>query len=114
MRSLALLFFCLASTQAVAQTAAPAGNVARGKLVFLECQACHAVAPGGPTLVGPDLFGVYGRKAGSLVGYQFSDALKSSGLVWNDTNLDRWHQDGIHRHHFASAAGRCDRLPGDA
>ncbi len=90
MRSLALLFFCLASTQAVAQTAAPAGNVARGKLVFLECQACHAVAPGGPTLVGPDLFGVYGRKAGSLVGYQFSDALKSSGLVWNDTNLDRW------------------------
>jgi cytochrome c len=81
---LALVFGILAVAPAAAQDAA------KGKLVFLECQACHAVAPGGPALVGPDLEGVYGRKAASLPGYDYSAALKSSGLVWNAANLDRW------------------------
>jgi len=67
-----------------------AGDAAKGKLVFLECQGCHAVAPGGAGLVGPDLEGVVGRKAGSAPGYDYSAALKNSGLVWNDTTLDKW------------------------
>jgi len=74
---------------ALAQTA-PAGDAAKGKIIFLECQACHAIAPGGPTLVGPNLAGVYGRKAGTLAGYDYSSALKSSGLVWTAANLDAW------------------------
>jgi cytochrome c len=65
-------------------------SVARGKLVFLQCQACHEVTADSPTLVGPNLAGVYGRKAGSLAGYDYSPPLKSSGLVWNDANLDKW------------------------
>jgi len=71
---------------ACAQTVSPL----RGKLVFLQCQACHEVTSGSPTLVGPNLAGVYGRKAGALPGYDFSAPLKASGLVWNDGNLDKW------------------------
>jgi len=78
---------CL-SAPALAQSAP--GNPVRGKLVFLQCQACHEVTPGSPTLVGPNLAGVYGRKAGSLPGYDYSPPLKASGLVWNDANLDKW------------------------
>jgi cytochrome c len=66
------------------------GDPVRGRLVFLQCQACHEVTPDGPTLVGPNLAGVYGRKAGSLPGYDYSAPLKSSGLVWNGGNLDKW------------------------
>ncbi len=88
-RLAAILAGVLAGQQGLAQTAA-APDSAKGKLVFLECQGCHAAAPGGPVLVGPNLAGVVGRKAGSLAGYQYSAALKASGLVWNDTNLERW------------------------
>jgi cytochrome c len=86
---IAALLATLAGAPATAQTA-PAGDAAKGKIVFLECQGCHAIAPGGPTLVGPDLAGVYGRKAGTLPGYDYSSALKSSGLVWTAANLDAW------------------------
>lgn len=86
---LAFLVFALAGQQVLAQSAA-GGDAAKGRLVFLECQGCHAVAPGGPVLVGPDLAGVVGRKAASLPGYDYSAALKSSGLVWTDANLDKW------------------------
>ncbi len=85
------LWLMLAGAPAHAQTATvPAGNAATGKLVFLQCQACHAVAPGGPALVGPDLAGVYGSKAASVPGYNYSTALKASGLVWNAANLNLW------------------------
>lgn len=87
---LAILSVGFVASPALAQTAVPAGNAATGKLVFLQCQACHAVAPGGPTLVGPDLQGVYGRKAAALPSYDYSAALKASGLVWNTANLNRW------------------------
>ncbi len=81
------LLALLAASPALAQSS---GNPARGKIVFLECQACHAAAPGGPTLIGPSLVGVYGRKAASLPGYDYSPALKASGLVWTPANLNAW------------------------
>ncbi len=85
---LGLLAAAALAAAARAQTAP--GNATTGKLVFLQCQACHAVQPGGPALVGPDLAGVYGRKAASLPGYDYSPALKSSGIVWTSAKLDRW------------------------
>jgi len=54
---------------------------------FNQCTACHSTAPG-KTIIGPSLAHVYGRKAGSLAGFQYSDAMKSSGLTWNAGNLD--------------------------
>ena len=56
---------------------------------FTVCAGCHAVAPG-RTSFGPNLYGVVGRKAGSLPDYAYSEPLKSSGLVWNAQNLDAW------------------------
>lgn len=56
---------------------------------FNQCAACHSTQPG-KTIIGPSLAGVYGSKAGQVPGFQFSDAMKNSGLVWNDANLDKF------------------------
>jgi cytochrome c len=72
---------------------APAGDAARGAAVFGQCAACHAVEPG-RHLTGPSLAGVWGRKAGTTEGFtRYSDALKQSGLVWDDKTLDAWLRD---------------------
>ncbi|MGZ3173191.1 MAG: c-type cytochrome [Croceibacterium sp.] len=54
---------------------------------FNQCAACHSTTPG-KTIIGPSLAHVYGRKAGSLAGFQYSDAMKGSGLTWASSNLD--------------------------
>ena len=54
---------------------------------FNQCTACHSTTPG-KTIIGPSLAHVYGRKAGAVAGFQYSDAMKSSGLTWNAANLD--------------------------
>ncbi len=59
---------------------------ARGQEVFARCVACHA-ADRPLTKVGPHLVGVFGRTAGSLDGFPYSDALMASGLVWDDATL---------------------------
>ena len=67
------------------------GDAEAGKAIFAQCQACHSVEPGGPELVGPSLRGVLGKPAATnRPGYAYSDALKKSGLVWNDATLDAW------------------------
>ena len=69
-------------------TTHPAGDAARGKMVFEKrCVGCHAMDA---NREGPQLRGVYGRKAGSVAGFQYSESLKSSGLTWNPETLDRW------------------------
>ena len=67
---------------ASAQAAAPTS--------FAQCSVCHAVTKGAPAGLGPNLVGVYGRKAGSAPGYGYSPALKASKLVWTQVELDRW------------------------
>lgn len=65
--------------------AAPAGP----PQAFQQCAACHSTQPG-KTIIGPSLAGVYGHKAGQVPGFQFSDAMKNSGLVLNEKGLDRF------------------------
>lgn len=79
------------ATQALA-TDAPAtdAQLKRGKLLFTQCQACHQVKPGAPSLLGPNLSGIMGRKAASAPGFRYSPALKKSNLVWNAATLDKW------------------------
>lgn len=61
----------------------------RGEALFKQrCAACHSVAPNGRS-VGPSLFGVVGRKAASA-NFNYSPALKKSGLSWDATTLDRY------------------------
>lgn len=54
---------------------------------FKQCSVCHSTEPG-KTLIGPSLAGIYGEKAGEVPGYKFSDAMKNSGITWNDATLD--------------------------
>ncbi len=64
------------------------GDAARGKLVFdKRCTGCHAI---NADREGPRLAGVFGRKAGSVLGFDYSDGLKRSGLTWTDATLERW------------------------
>lgn len=56
---------------------------------FTQCTACYSIEAG-RTVFGPSLAGVAGRRAGSLPGYNYSAALRSSGLTWNAATLDRW------------------------
>ncbi|MGH8707004.1 MAG: c-type cytochrome, partial [Burkholderiales bacterium] len=73
--------------------AAPAlgeGDSARGARAFGACAACHTLEPG-RHLTGPSLAGVWGSKAGAAQGFaRFSAALRSSGIVWNESSLDAW------------------------
>jgi len=74
--------------------ALPVGAVAadanNGKAIFSRCAACHTVVKGGPNGIGPNLFGVVGRRAGSAKDFSYSAALKASGIAWNAAKLDKW------------------------
>ena len=75
---------------ALAASASAAGDPQKGVSVFNKCRACHRVGPGAHTVVGPELNGVVGRKAGSLADYPYSSAIKASGLTWDDATLTQW------------------------
>ena len=71
-------------------------NLARGQRVFGACVACHALEAD-RNLTGPSLSGLWTRKAGSLPSFtRYSDALKSSGVVWDSKTLDAWINDPAH------------------
>lgn len=59
------------------------GNADAGKKVFVKCLACHAVAEG-QNKVGPSLYGIVGRPAGSIPGFNYSAANKNSGITWTE------------------------------
>ena len=65
------------------------GDAEAGKRVFAVCQSCHTTQAGRNGL-GPSLAGLVGREAGSVEGFNYSDALKSSGVTWTPENLDKW------------------------
>ena len=65
------------------------GDPAKGKQIFAKCQVCHSIESGVNKL-GPSLHGVYGRKAGTLAGYNYTDAMKNSGFTWDDASLDKY------------------------
>lgn len=79
---------------------------AAAKQFMTSCGVCHTVEPGAPIRQGPNLGGVYGRKAATLADFPgYSDALKKAGadgLVWKDDVLDKW------------IAGAADYIPGVA
>ena len=71
-------------------SAAHAADANNGKTVFARCAICHNVEKGGPNGIGPNLFGVVGRKAASLASFSYSGALKSSGITWTPDKLKVW------------------------
>jgi cytochrome c len=68
------------------------GDAAAGQAVFdQKCASCHSVAADlTHGLLGPNLLGVVGRTAGTVAGWDFSQALKDSKVVWTEENLTKW------------------------
>jgi cytochrome c len=65
-------------------------DAARGELLGLACAACHKFRAEQGTLIGPHLQGVFGRRAASVEGFNYSPALRESGLVWTPRSLEAW------------------------
>lgn len=63
---------------------ANAQDVAAGEKSFNKCRACHQVGETAKNSVGPELNGLFGRKSGSVAGYNYSDANKNSGITWDE------------------------------
>ena len=58
-------------------------NAAEGAKIFKKCAACHSITEGGANKIGPALWGVLGRPAGSVPGYKYSKAMAAHGKNWS-------------------------------
>jgi cytochrome c len=61
-----------------------------GSTELQKCKICHSLDASGTNRVGPDLHGVFGRKAGSVPGVAYSDVMKASGIIWDDETLAKF------------------------
>jgi len=84
------LLAAVAALTLVSAAAHAAGDPVAGKGVFARCAACHTDQKGGGNGLGPNLYGVVGRKAASLPNFSYSSALKSSGITWTPDKLKIW------------------------
>jgi cytochrome c len=80
----AAAFTAVTASSAMLQTAA-AQDVEKGQRSFNKCLPCHAIGPGAANKVGPELNGLDGRHAGAVASFNYSDANKNSGIVWDET-----------------------------
>jgi cytochrome c len=79
---------------AAGPAAAQSGDAAKGARVFnTQCKACHTLEKDGASTTGPNLHGLFGRKAGTEGGYASSDAMKNSGIVWDDATVAEYSRD---------------------
>lgn len=65
-------------------------DLANGQSKFALCRSCHTLAEGGANMTGPNLFGLFGRKAASHEKFNYSDALKGAGFTWDAAHVDQW------------------------
>ena len=84
---LAALFVAIGFGQANGQDAAA------GEKVFLVCKVCHQVGDSAKNAVGPVLNGLFGRKAGTVAGYSYSNANKNSGITWDEATFSEYIKD---------------------
>jgi cytochrome c len=65
-------------------------DLKRGQLLSLACAACHTLDAGGKTIVGPNLHDMFGRHAAAAPDFDYSPALRASGLTWTPRALEAW------------------------
>jgi cytochrome c len=79
--------------RAAALAALPApysqANLENGQARFALCRSCHLITPGG-SLTGPSLYGMMGRRAGTIEGFNYSAGLRSAGFNWDGPRMDAW------------------------
>lgn len=85
--------FLVAVLTATGLAQANAQDAAAGEKVFAVCKACHQVGDSAKNVVGPVLNGLIGRKAGSVEGYNYSDANKKSGFTWDEATFTEYIKD---------------------
>ncbi len=89
-KTLRALLFSGATMLAIVPATAEQEMGEDGKVAFNNaCRTCHSFKEGDNRL-GPTLHGIVGRKAGSVEGFQFSSAMQSSGITWDDATLDKF------------------------
>ena len=93
MKAIWTLAVVATATFGITQGAQAAGDATAGEEVFHKCLACHAIGPGAKTKVGPELNGLDGRHSGSVPEYNYSEANKSSGIVWNEQTFKQYIKD---------------------
>ena len=81
------LLVAAAALMAVTPGAALAQDAAAGEKIFAQCRACHQIGPTAKNAVGPVLNGLFGRKAGTIEGYVYSEPNKNSGIVWDEATF---------------------------
>jgi len=86
--SLILSLSTVAGTAAAQDLEPP--SLERGAELWGKCKTCHTVAANGRNLVGPRLHGVFGRKAGSVADYRYSEVMKTSAVVWTEKSMDAY------------------------
>jgi|SRR3954454_13254684 len=87
-----LIAVCTGSLMLAATSAAWAQDAEAGKKVFNQCRACH-VADKETNRVGPHLVGLFGRKAGHVQGFAYSDAMKNADVTWDEESLSKYLSD---------------------
>ncbi|KAM5439400.1 iso-1-cytochrome c [Microsporum ferrugineum] len=66
----------------------PPGDASKGAGLFkTRCASCHTLENGGANKVGPNLFGLFGRKSGQVEGFSYTDANKEKGVIWDHESL---------------------------
>lgn len=79
-----------AETAPIVQTASTLSPMERGAKLYKRCRACHTLDEGGKHKVGPNLWAVYGTKAGSKEGFNYSKVMAASEVVWDDATIDAY------------------------
>jgi len=82
----------IAAVLAASSGGAFAGDVAAGEQSFKKCLPCHSIGPDAKNKIGPAQNGLDGRKAGTVAGFNYSDANKSSGITWNEATFKEYIQ----------------------
>jgi cytochrome c len=90
MKTAASLALVAAAATIVFTSSAPAQTPPDGAALFrMRCASCHSADPGGRAVLGPNLAGVVGRKAGTTT-FNYSPAMRGANIVWTRANLDRY------------------------
>lgn len=67
-----------------------AGDPTQGAEIFKKCTSCHTITSGGANGIGPNLFGVMGKKQGGVAGFAYSPGLLEKAGVWDWASMDEW------------------------